>query len=65
MNRLRIVNSPTKLSDIRLDDFDDYDSSDNWLQRARRLQIRRWRHLSNQLKSNSLPKRMHRGGKVL
>ncbi len=64
MNRLRIVNSPTKLSDIRLDDFD-YDSSDNWLQRARRLQIRRWRQLNNQIKSGSLSKKMHRGGKTL
>ena len=64
MNRLRIVNSPTKLTDLQLDDLD-YDSSDSWLQRARRLQVRRWRQLNSQLKSNSLSKRMHRGGKAL
>ncbi len=64
MNRLRIVNSPTKLTDLRLDDLD-YDESDGWLQRARRLQIRRWRQLSNQLKSNSLSKKMHKGGRAL
>ncbi len=64
MNRLRIVNSPTKLTDLALDDLD-YDKNDNWLQRARRLQIRRWRHLSGQLKTNSLSKKMHRGGKAL
>jgi hypothetical protein len=63
MNRLRIVNSPTKLTDLRLDDLD-YDNSDSWLQRARRLQVRRWRQLSNQLKSNSFSKKMHRGGKA-
>jgi len=64
MNRLRIVNSPTKLTDLQLDDLD-YDNSDSWLQRARRLQVRRWRQLSSQLKSNSLSKKMHRGGKAL
>jgi len=64
MNRLRIVNSPTKLTDLRLDDLD-YDNNDSWLQRARRLQVRRWRQLSSQLKSNSLSKKMHRGGKAL
>ena len=64
MNRLHIVNSPTKLADLRLDDLD-YDNSDSWLRRARRLQIRRWRQLSSQLKYNSLSKKMHRGGKVL
>jgi hypothetical protein len=63
MNRLRIVNSPTKLTDLRLDDLD-YDNSDSWLQRARRLQVRRWRQLSSQLKSNSFSKKMHRGGKA-
>lgn len=64
MNRLRIVNGPTKLTDLPLDDLD-YDNSDSWLQRARRLQIRRWRQLSGQLKSNNLSKKMHRGGKAL
>lgn len=64
MNRLRIVSSPTKLTDLPLQDLD-YDNSDSWLQKARRLQVRRWRKITGQLKPNNFSRKLHRGGRAL
>ena len=63
MNRLHIVTSPVRLTDLKFDEFD-FEDKDDWMQRARRLQARRWRQISNQIKSNPLSRKF-KGGKVL
>lgn len=52
MNRLRIINKPIRRTDLRFEDLD-YDSSDSWLQRSRRLQARRWRQINKQFKARA------------
>lgn len=51
MKKLYIVTRPTPRADLQLDelnDDDDFDSAE-WREKARRLQIRRWRKLKHQL----------------
>jgi hypothetical protein len=40
------MNTPTNASSINFSDFFD-DTNDDWEQKAKRLQARRWRHLRN------------------
>jgi hypothetical protein len=41
-----LINQPVKLSDLTFEDLY-VEISDNWQERAKRLQARRWRHLKN------------------
>lgn len=43
-----IINRPMQVTDLSFDDLYD-EISDNWQQKAERLQIRRWRKLRQQL----------------
>lgn len=48
MRKHFILTKPSKIHDITLDDlFDDEDY--NWREKARQLQIRRWRKVKHQL----------------
>ncbi len=46
MKRTKIINRPTRLSDMSFDDY--YDSNDRQQDRVHRLQVKRWRKLKNQ-----------------
>lgn len=49
MSRKHIISKPTKNQDINDEDL--YDEIDNdWKEKAKSLQIRRWRALKNELK---------------
>lgn len=47
MKRTKIINRPTRLSDMSFDDFND--TNDRQQDKAQRLEIKRWRKLKNQL----------------
>lgn len=48
MTRTKILNGPTRLSDMSFDDY--YDSGEDLQQdKTHRLQIRRWRRMKQQL----------------
>jgi hypothetical protein len=46
--RHMVISQPTSIGHIRFDDLYE-EISDHWLDRARKLQARRWRRLKNQL----------------
>ena len=43
-----IITRPTRLSELQLDDFDE-ETDYGWREKARSLQVRRWRKIKNQL----------------
>lgn len=43
-----ILTTPTKMSDIDLDEYVD-DTNYRWIEKSRRLQARRWRKIKHQL----------------
>lgn len=47
MTKYYILTQPSKLSDMSLDSFDDEDDY-AWRDKARKLQIRRWRKIKHQ-----------------
>ncbi len=54
MKKLYIVTRPTRSTDLELDDIDSDDGGDGddnaeWRDKARRLQLRRWRKIKHQL----------------
>jgi len=44
-----ILTRPARLSDMSIDDIDDSDTSNGWLEKSRQLQARRWRKIRHQL----------------
>jgi hypothetical protein len=48
MGRHYILTQPAKISDIIRGDLP-YDNDDQWQERARRLQVRRWRKIKHQI----------------
>ena len=50
INRSYILTRPARLSDLSFDEIDDeYDDTDSWREKSRRLQARRWRKIRHQL----------------
>jgi hypothetical protein len=47
MKKFKILTTPTRLTDLSFDDFDEDDS--DWHLKAARLQARRWRTLKQEL----------------
>jgi hypothetical protein len=48
LKKYYILTRPSKLSDLALDELDDYNESD-WREKSRQLQARRWRKIKHQL----------------
>lgn len=47
MKKPKVLTTPTRVTDMNFDDY--YDDTDDWRQKADRLQARRWRKLKHQL----------------
>lgn len=47
--KIRILNQPTRLSDMQFDELDNTATSGDWELRAERLQARRWRKLRHEM----------------
>lgn len=48
MTKYYILTQPTRLSDLSFDELDDGDDK-SWRDKARKLQVRRWRKIKHQL----------------
>ena len=50
MRKVRILNAPTKVSDLTFAEFDE--TNEPWQQKAQALQARRWRALKRAMKGD-------------
>ena len=48
MKKNKLLTITTRLTDLSFDDLDN-DNTDDWRQKAERLQLRRWRKLKHQM----------------
>ncbi len=48
MKKFKLLNKPTRISDLSFDDMAD-GSDTNWQLKAERMQARRWRKLKHQM----------------
>lgn len=50
MNRVHVLDIPTKVKDLTLEDYISGEIGSDWQSKAKKLQIRRWRILKRSVK---------------
>ena len=50
LRRKRLISRPTKNQDIRFEELNEAELSNEWQDKARALQLRRWKALKHELK---------------